>query len=256
MESNTEKGRRFQQLCRQVLEISLGRKFNMEIPITLPNGQSHRFDLATAEMDIVAECKAYTWTESGNPPAAKLGHLRESLYFLNSIPGSVVRHLIIKKSDFPGRNDTLGEYFIRQKTTVVGNTNVLELSENAKTLKGLVGDLNKVGAYQPPKPPKKPEPIDVDSLGRMRRALFEILDRAEGGYRRDEKVAQRVSRLRAEGKIPRNIANFMHTIIGLRNSAEYDAHLMTEAESTAARGAWVAILDWGRDQGWDLPILY
>ena len=41
------------------------------IPIGRPP-KEHKFDLANADRSIVAECKCYTWTDSGNVPSAKL----------------------------------------------------------------------------------------------------------------------------------------------------------------------------------------
>jgi hypothetical protein len=235
----------------------LERSFLFETSIVLSNGQMHRFDLATATKDVIAECKAYTWTESGNVPSAKITHLRESLQLLNAIPGSAIRHLIMKKANCPGRNETLGEYFVRLNEVHIGTINIFELSEDGLNLRCLRGGLNKVGiCQQPAKFTKNAEPIDVETLGRMRRSLFQILDLAEGLERRDEGPAKRVSRLRSEQKIPRNIANCMHTILGFRDSAEYDGHPLTESESTAVRGAWDAILEWGRQKGMDLLILH
>jgi hypothetical protein len=78
---------------------------------------------------------------------------------------------------------------------------------------------------------KNREPIDVEALGRMRRSIFKLLDLAEGIARRDEGPSKRVSRLRTEERIPRIVANCMHTILGFSDSAEYEDHTPTEAES-------------------------
>lgn len=43
--------------------------------------KEHKFDLANADRSIVAECKCYTWTDSGNVPSAKLMGLDEAVFY-------------------------------------------------------------------------------------------------------------------------------------------------------------------------------
>jgi hypothetical protein len=90
MLSNTERGKAFQILCGDALKRAVGREFDLEVPIAIGGGKFHAFDLATRERDIVAECKAFAFTATGNNPSAKITTLREATMYLGSIL-SVVR---------------------------------------------------------------------------------------------------------------------------------------------------------------------
>jgi hypothetical protein len=72
MLSHTERGKAFQVLCRDALKQALKRDVDMEVPIDIGGIRPHFFDLATPERDVVAECKAFTFTASGNNPTAKI----------------------------------------------------------------------------------------------------------------------------------------------------------------------------------------
>jgi hypothetical protein len=134
MLSNTERGKAFQLLCRDALRLALGRDFDLEVPIRIGSGKPHFFDLATRERDIVAECKAFTFTAGGNNPAAKITTLREATVYLRSIPGNVQRVLIVKHAPHPKRGETLGRYFVRLNPNFLEQVTVLEMPEDGGDL--------------------------------------------------------------------------------------------------------------------------
>jgi hypothetical protein len=101
----------------------------MEVPINIGGIRPHFFDLATPERDVVAECKAFTFTVAGNNPSAKISTLREAAADLSSIPGSVVRLLIVKENAHPRRGETLGRYFARLNAHHLRQVTVLEMHE-------------------------------------------------------------------------------------------------------------------------------
>jgi len=129
MLSNTERGKAFQSLCRDALKRTLGRDFDLEVPIQIGSGKPHIFDLATRERDIVAECKAFAFTAAGNNPSAKITTLREATVYLRSIPGEVQRVLIMKHAPHPKRGETLGRYFVRLNPNFLERITVLEMAE-------------------------------------------------------------------------------------------------------------------------------
>lgn len=129
MLSNKEKERLFQEKCKILLESEFATVFDREVRIELPDGRPHVFDLATAEHDVVAECKAYSWTESGNIPSAKISNLREALDLLRGLPDSTKTFLIIKKDPHPIHKETLADYFAKLDKKILGRVNVLEVSE-------------------------------------------------------------------------------------------------------------------------------
>ena len=69
---NPHVGRKFQEFVQTILKEKYNTYFEQEaaIPIGRPP-KEHKFDLANADRSIVAECKCYTWTDSGNVPSAK-----------------------------------------------------------------------------------------------------------------------------------------------------------------------------------------
>ena len=45
------------------------------VPVGNPP-KEHRFDVVSADGDIIIECKCYTWTNGGNVPSAKMSTLQ------------------------------------------------------------------------------------------------------------------------------------------------------------------------------------
>ena len=134
MLSNAERGKAFQIHCRDALKLVLSRDFDLEVSIEIGSGKSHSFDLATRERDIVAECKAFKFTATGNNPSAKITTLREAVMYLNSIMGNVERVLIVKHDPHPKRGETLGRYFVRLNTHFLEWVTVLEMPESGGDL--------------------------------------------------------------------------------------------------------------------------
>jgi hypothetical protein len=142
MPSNTERGRAFQVACRHALEQALGREFDLEVPFDLGGIRPHSFDLASRERDIIAECKAFSFTAAGNNPSAKITTLREAAMYLRSMKGDVTRVLMVKRDVHPKRGETLGRYFVRLNTHHLGPVVVLEMPENGGTLECIYGRLD------------------------------------------------------------------------------------------------------------------
>jgi hypothetical protein len=134
MISNTERGTAFQLRCRDALKQALNRDFELEARITVEGGKVHSFDLATKERDIVGECKAFTFTKTGNTPSAKITTLREAVMYLRSLQGNVARLLIVKGDVHPTRGETLGRYFVRLNLNHLKEVTVLEMPENGGDL--------------------------------------------------------------------------------------------------------------------------
>ena len=84
---NLHVGRKFQEFVQTILKEKYNTYFEQEaaIPIGRPP-KEHKFDLANADRSIVAECKCYTWTDSGNVPSAKLMGLDEAVFYFGFLP--------------------------------------------------------------------------------------------------------------------------------------------------------------------------
>ena len=149
MLSNTQRGKAFQIICGDALRRALNRAFDLEVPIQVGGGKFHSFDLATKERDIVAECKAFKFTATGNNPSAKITTLREAVMYLRSIQGSPSRLLIVKHDPHPKRGETLGRYFVRLNNHLLDQVDVLEMPEGGGELVCIHGSFSP--AIAPPK---------------------------------------------------------------------------------------------------------
>lgn len=265
--SNVDKGQLFQRRCRTALERALGRQFEVEVSLRVPDRKAHAFDLATRERDVVAECKAFSWTVSGNVPSAKLAHLREDVENLRALGEGVARYLILDEARRSGREETLARYFVRLNEELLGPVNVLELSEN-----GLLSCLYGVppgalpmehavlghrpplsGAAQASSRPVREEglPLSGGELNSLRTNLLRLLDWLEEKRgRADETLAARVSRLYHAGVLPRYVTVLMHVVRELRNATEYDNWTPTHNATAVVRQAWAEIREWAEQRGW------
>ena len=139
MVSNSERGKTFQVACAKALGLALGRDFGLEVPIAIGPGKPHFFDLATREQDVVAECKAFGFTASGNNPSAKLATLREATAYLRAVAGDALRLLVVKRAPHPTRGETLGRYFVRLNVNHLDRITVLEMPKEGGDLECLYG---------------------------------------------------------------------------------------------------------------------
>jgi len=98
------------------------------IPIGRPP-KDHKFDLANTDRSIVAECKCYTWTDSGNVPSAKLMGLDEAVFYFGFLPDGTKKILCMKKAVFHAKSETLAEYYVRVHGHLLGDISVFEISD-------------------------------------------------------------------------------------------------------------------------------
>jgi len=132
--TNTENphvGRRFQELVKTVLEDAFSTPFEQEasIPIGKPP-KDHKYDLANHDRSIVAECKCYTWTDSGNVPSAKLMGLDEAVFYFGFLPPETKKILCMKKATCRAKTETLAEYYARVHGHLLGDVFVYEISDD------------------------------------------------------------------------------------------------------------------------------
>jgi hypothetical protein len=140
--SNVQKGKAFQLVARNVLKQIFGCDFDMEVSLPIGLEKCHFFDLASPDRTVIAECKAYSFTSSGNIPSAKITGLREAAMWLNTHPGPVKRVLLVQRQAHPRTNETLGHYFGRLNRHSLANIALLEISQDGDDLSCLYGDLS------------------------------------------------------------------------------------------------------------------
>ena len=136
---NPKVGKAFQEMVCKSVEKYFNQDFELEvaIPIGRP-AKDHRFDCVSVDRKIVVECKAYTWTDTGNVPSAKLMGMNEALFYMSYLPDDVTKILCIKKATHPKRTETLAEYYLRIDGHLFRDVKIYEADEfgNLKIIKG------------------------------------------------------------------------------------------------------------------------
>ena len=83
-----------------ILEKKFCTSFEPEAVVAIGKpAKNHKFDLANDGRSIVAECKCYTWTDSGNVPSAKLMGLDEAVFYFSFLPAETKKILSTYKND-------------------------------------------------------------------------------------------------------------------------------------------------------------
>ena len=124
---NPKIGRDFEFSVRLALE-KLYKIIFFEKSINIGNPPKlHKFDAVSEDGSIVAECKSYTWTESGNIPSAKMAILNEAVLYLSNIPKGVKKIIVLKKDYCSKRKISLAKYYFKTHNHLLQNISILEL---------------------------------------------------------------------------------------------------------------------------------
>ena len=133
---NPKRGRDFEKRVSRVLEAKYRRKFKSEkIKIGHPP-KEHAFDLVSEDKKIVAECKYYSFTKTGNTPAAKMAVLNEAVFYLSHLPKKTEKLLILRRV-YRSRSKnavSLAGYYKRINNHLLSGVVVMELDVRAKCL--------------------------------------------------------------------------------------------------------------------------
>ena len=136
---NPKVGKAFQIAVKEWFEKNTDLCFELEKKIAIGNpAKLHSFDIVEKNDRIVAECKCYTWTETGNVPSAKIGFANEAAFYLSFLPDEIEKAIIMLNATHPKRNETLAEYYFRTNRHLLGTTKVMEFDMKTKNMR-LVG---------------------------------------------------------------------------------------------------------------------
>ena len=128
---NPKIGRNFQKLVCELMSQYFETRLEMEVPIDIGNPpKAHRFDCVSSKQKIVIECKCYTWTNAGNIPSAKLMGLNEAVFYMSYLPKDTQKIIAMKKSTYPGKEETLAEYYNRIDGHLLEGIQIVEVDEN------------------------------------------------------------------------------------------------------------------------------
>ena len=131
---NPSRGRAFEQrvgehLKRKGYDVNPG--YEVEVSVNGRLKKSHRFDWGSG--DLLVECKAYSWTETGNNPSGKLATANEAMLYFVAAPTSFKKMLFMPKTEKVGkrRPATLVEYYVRgYRHLIPDGVEIYELDES------------------------------------------------------------------------------------------------------------------------------
>ena len=128
---NPRVGREFQELTCRIMSEHFHKVFQMETPIGIGQPPKlHKFDCVAQDHSVVIECKCYTWTSTGNVPSAKLMGLNEAVFYMSYLPENTIKVIAMKKAIFPGKHETLAEYYNRIDGHLLHNILIVEIDED------------------------------------------------------------------------------------------------------------------------------
>ena len=128
-------GKAFELAVLEWFENEYKKPFENNSPFSIGDPpKAHRFDVVSEDKKVVAECKCYTWTETGNIPSAKMGFVNEAVFYLSFI-NNADTYVVLKKSHHSKRSETLAEYYYRTNRHLFGSTRVLEFDADSKTMR-------------------------------------------------------------------------------------------------------------------------
>lgn len=117
----------FQKQVKDWFQSNYNMLFELEKKISIGNPpKDHKFDIVSEDGTIVAECKRYTWTETGNVPSAKMGFTNEAAFYLSFLPSEHERYIVMLYSYHEKRKESLAEYYYRTNRHLLGNIKVAE----------------------------------------------------------------------------------------------------------------------------------
>jgi len=134
-DSNTQVGRDFEAKAQFFFagkQLQLTRHIPIDIGI---NGKKpHNFDLGNRNGKVLVECKAHTWTESGNVPSAKMTTWNQAMFFFHVAPCGFRKILFVRRDFNRKRNESLGQYYIRANSHLIPkDVEVWEFDETKTT---------------------------------------------------------------------------------------------------------------------------
>ena len=111
---NPKVGKDFQRKVLSIAQKTFNMPFDEEkvVPVGNPP-KEHKFDVVSADGDIIIECKCYTWTNGGNVPSAKMSTLNEAVLYLRSVNYNARKILAMKKDVRLRTGESLAEYYCR-----------------------------------------------------------------------------------------------------------------------------------------------
>lgn len=137
---NPKIGKDFELIVKNWFEQEYNQPFELQknIKIGFPP-KNHCFDISDKTGSLVIECKCYTWTDTGNVPAAKLACLNEAVLYLSFLPKDTKKCIVMPKSIHNKHNETLAEYYYRRYSHLLNDIEIMEFDKNTSAMR-LIND--------------------------------------------------------------------------------------------------------------------
>lgn len=124
---NPKVGKDFELVVKKLFEKEYNQPFELYKKIEIGNPpKEHCFDISNHNASIVAECKCYTWTETGHVPSAKMACLNEAVFYLSFLPQKTIKYVVMPKAKHSKRTETLAEYYYRRYHHLLNDIQILE----------------------------------------------------------------------------------------------------------------------------------
>lgn len=122
-------------MAKRELERQWGFPLRAEVQLGIGKpAKPHRFDFANRDRRVAVECKAFTWTVSGNVPSAKITTAREALLYLQWLQEDWTKVLAMAHATHPKQRESLASYFVRLNTHLLGDVTVVEIAEGSAAI--------------------------------------------------------------------------------------------------------------------------
>lgn len=144
------RGSSFQLQSSEILGQHFGVNFRLEHPIPIGTPPKvHRFDLVSADLQYVGECKSYTWTSGDNSPSAKLGHVNEAVFYLSFLPAEYSRFVVMQRDVHPKRLESLADDYYRKHQHLLNGVFLIEIDLASKHVREIGRKAPKLLKYKP-----------------------------------------------------------------------------------------------------------
>jgi hypothetical protein len=114
VKSNAHAGKAFELKIKDYFQtqgLFLSENFEVEVGIG-GKKKLHRYDLGSAQENIIVECKSHKWTEGGKVPVAKMTTWNEVMLYFHTSPRQFEKILIVLRDYSSKRKMTLAKYYL------------------------------------------------------------------------------------------------------------------------------------------------
>tara|TARA_Y100001937_G_C6937478_1_gene248801 strand:+ start:63 stop:536 length:474 start_codon:yes stop_codon:yes gene_type:complete len=138
--SNAAVGSDFEALVKVALEKLLKVRLDQPLPLKIGmlgrTAKVHKFDLGSLRAKVVVECKAHTWTATGNSPSAKITTINNAMGLLNLVPPGYQKYLVLQKDVRTRDNRLFAEYYVSRNLHLIPtDVKVVEFDIEKKKLR-------------------------------------------------------------------------------------------------------------------------